>query len=70
MDVDVGVGVVVVEDGHTCWDEVEDGVVAAVVGAAGEDAVVDEAAVKRQDVVERNWTTSWGRCWETVPSYG
>ena len=46
VDVDVGVVVVVVKGDHTCWDVVEDDVVAAVVDAAGEDAVVDEAAVK------------------------
>ena len=50
MGVDVGVAVdvvvVVVADDHTCWGEAEDEVVATVVDAAGEDAVVDEAAVK------------------------
>ena len=53
VGVGVDVDVVVVEDDRTYWGEVEDEVVAAVVDAAGEDAVVDEAAVKGQDVFEQ-----------------
>ena len=53
VGVGVDVDVVVVEDDRTYWGEVEDPVGAGVVGDEGEDAVVDEAAVKGQDVFEQ-----------------
>ena len=62
-------------------DEVVDAVVVVGVGVdavegvivdAVEGADVDVGAVKGAvwTILSKNWTTSWGRCWErTVPSY-